>query len=133
MRAKRLPSTMLALLPLILVCLLTGCVQAPVNRLATRQDRVADLCGRENSDLGRWQCDQYYANHPEIDPTTPTTFQSGGGNGDVNPLAAVMLLQMMQANRPPPAPVYVPVPAPPPTTMRLQTMCNQIGQFTYCN
>ena len=56
----------------------------------------------------------------------------GEGNYQPNPARDAMILQLMGSRQP--MPVYTPTPIPayqPP--MRLQTICNQQGGFTYCN
>ena len=104
--------------------LIAGCANQSSQ---TRQERVDRFCQQQGSEMGIWQCQQYYAREIQTDPQTATNQVSQSG---VDPHDRAMLLSIM-LSRPQPQPYVLPMPvytsAPPPRSFSCYKSANMIS------
>ena len=97
--------------------------------LTPRKDRVEATCQAQGSEMAVWQCQQYYARNPEIDPGSPVERPADTSTGQLDPGTRAALIGVL-LSRPQP---YYPQPYVPPAPPRpIQTTCMHSGMFVDC-
>ena len=112
---------------IIAIGLMSGCANHAPH---PSPETVDGFCQQQGSDLGIWQCQQYYARNG-FQPVSPVFHTSQASQSDMDPHDRAMLLGIM-LSQPHPQPYVAPA-YQMPVNRPWTTNCTRMGDFTTCN